>query len=161
MRRELSVWRGPFMTVNPWRQDMQRVFGHFYNDRAWLTVGTPVSADPSPKIDSYVEGDEIHIKADFPGIDPKDVEISLDENRLMLKAERKADRQEEKGGYFYREISYGSFERSFVLPRGVDVEKIAAISKNGMLEVVVPLPESARPKRIMVDVKTEDLTATA
>ena len=149
------------MTVNPWRQDMQRVFGHFYNDRAWPTVGMPVSAGPAPKIDGYVEGDEIHIKADLPGIDPKDVEISLDGNRLTLKAERKADSQEEKDGYFHREISYGSFERSFVLPRGVDAEKIAAISKNGMLEVVVPLPESARPKRIMVDVKTEDLTATA
>ena len=161
MRRELSVWRGPFMTVNPWRQDMQRVFGHFYNDRAWPTGGMPVSAGPAPKIDGYIEGDEIHIKADLPGIDPKDVEISLDGNRLTLKAERKADSQEEKDGYFHREISYGSFERSFVLPRGVDAEKIAAISKNGMLEVVVPLPESARPKRIMVDVKTEDLTATA
>jgi HSP20 family protein len=149
------------MAVNPWRHDMQRVFDHFYNDRAWLTVGTPVSARPTPKIDSYVEGDEIHIKADFPGIDPKDVEISLDANQLTLKAERKADSQEEKGGYFHREISYGSFERSFVLPRGVDVEKIAAISKNGTLEVVVPLPKSATPKRIMVDVKTEDATAAA
>ncbi len=161
MRRELSVWRGSFMAVSPWRQDMQRVFNHFYDDRAWLTVGTPVSAGPAPRIDSYVEGDEIHIKGDFPGIDPKDVEISLDGSRLTLKAERKADSQEEKGRYFHREISYGSFERSFVLPRGVDVEKIAAISKNGTLEVVVPLPESATPKRIMVDVKTEDATATA
>ena len=149
------------MTVNPWRQDMQCVFGHFYNDRAWPTVGMPVSAGPAPKIDGYVEGDEIHIKADLPGIDPKDVEISLDGNRLTLKAERKADSQEEKDGYFHREISYGSFERSFVLPRGVDAEKIAAISKNGTLEVVVPLPKSATPKRIMVDVKSEDATAAA
>ena len=161
MRRELSVWRGPFMTVHPWRHDLQSVFNHLYNDRAWSTVGVPVSEGPATKIDSYVEGDEIHIKADLPGIDPKDVEISLDGNRLTLKAERKADSKEEKGGYFHREIAYGSFERSFVLPRGVDAEKIAAISKNGTLEVVVPLPESATPKRIMVDVKTGDATATA
>ena len=161
MRRELSVWRGPFMTVNPWRKDMQRVFSQFYDERAWPTVGMPVSAGPAPKIDGYVEGDEIHIRADLPGIDPKDVEISLDGNRLTLKAERKVGSHEEIDSYFHREISYGPFERSFVLPRGVDVEKIAAISENGTLEVVVPLPESATPKRIMVDVKTEDATATA
>ena len=149
------------MAVNPWQQDMQRVFNPFRNDHVRLMGGTSVSAVPVPKIDSYVEGDEIHIKADFPGIDSKDVEISLDGNRLTLKAERKADNQWEKGRYFHREISYGVFERSFVLPRGVDAEKVAAISKNGTLEVVVPLPESERPKRIRVDVKTEDATATA
>ena len=163
MRRELSVWRDPFWGRNPrhpW-SDMDSFLNDFFSSRNWPTVRTPGSSEAAPKIDSYVDDGSLHIKADLPGVDPKDVEIALDGNRLTVKGERKAEDEEKQDGYFHKEISYGSFARSFILPKGVDAEKIEASAKNGTLEVVVPFPEEVKPKRITVDVKTEAAESAA
>ncbi len=155
MRRELSVMRGPFGAMNPWRNDMESVMNDFFSSRSWPVVRTGVPSEASFRIDSYVADNRLHIKADLPGVEPKDVEIALDGNRLTVKGERKAENEGKNGGYFHKERSYGSFARSFILPKGIDAEKIEASAKNGTLEVVVPFPEEVKPKRIPVEVKTE------
>ena len=161
MRRELSVWRGPFGTMHPWRQDLESVVNDFFSSRGWPAVRTGMPSEASFRVDSYVDDNRLHIKADLPGVEPKDVEIALDGNRLTVKGERKTEHEDKNDGYFHQERSYGSFARSFVLPKGIDVEKIEATAKNGTLEVVVPFPEEVKPKRIPIDVKTEGATETA
>ena len=140
---------------------MESLMNDFFSSRSWPTVPMTRPSESAPKIDSYVEDQSLHIKADLPGVDPKDVEIALDGNRLTVKGERKAENEEKNSGYFHKEVFYGSFARSFILPKGVDAEKIESHAKNGTLEVVVPFPEEAKPKRITVDVKTESPSAAA
>lgn len=161
MRRELSVWRDPFELGNPW-QDMASVFNDFLSSRDWPAVRMAGPSGTHPKIDSYLDNNTLHIKAELPGVDPKDVEISLDGNRLTLKGERKVEKEDQAAqGYFHKELSYGSFSRSFVLPNGIDASKIEAAAKNGILEVTVPLPETVFPKRVTVQVRNEDASAAA
>ena len=161
MRRELSVWRGPFGTMHPWRHDLESVVNDFFSSRGWPAMRPGMPPEASFRIDSYVDDNTLRIKADLPGVEPEDVEIALEGNRLTVKGERKAEHEEKRGDYFHQERSYGSFARSFVLPKGIDAEKIEASAKNGTLEVVVPFPEEAKPKRIPVDVKTEVGTEAA
>ena len=153
-QREPSVWRDPFEVGRPW-SDVASLFNDFFSSRDW--PGLRADSAPYPRIESYLEDGLLHIKADLPGVDPKDVAIDLDGNRLTLKGERKAEREDKNAnGYFHRELSYGAFSRSFVLPKGVDAGKIAATAKNGTLEVTVPIPEAAAPKRVTVQVKAND-----
>jgi HSP20 family protein len=84
----------------------------------------------------------------FPGIDPKDVEISALENRLIIRGERKARKEADH----YAETSYGRFERSLSLPEGVDRDKIAAKYEHGVLEISMPLPESAVAKKVPIEI---------
>ena len=161
MRRELSVWRGPFGTLPPWRPDLESVVNDFFSSRGWPATRPATPPAASFRIDSYVDDNRLHIKADLPGVEPKDVEIALDGNRLTVKGERKAEREDKNGGYFHQERSCGSFARSFILPRGIDAEQIEARAKNGTLEVVVPFPEEVKPKRIPVDVQPEGATESA
>lgn len=152
-QRELNVWRDPFEMGRPW-SDVASLFNDFFSSRDW--PGPRADSPPYPRIESYLEDGLLHIKADLPGVDPEDVQIDLDGNRLTLKGERKAGREDKNtNGYFHRELSYGAFSRSFVLPKGIDADKIAATAKNGTLEVTVPIPEAAAPKRVTVQVKAD------
>ena len=161
MRRELSVWRGPFGTMHPWRPDLESVVNDLFSSRGWPAARPGMPSEASFRIDSYVDDNTLHIKADLPGVEPKDVEVALDGNRLTVKGERKAEHAEKDGDYFHQERSYGSFARSFMLPEGIEAEKIEARAKNGTLEIVVPFPAEGKPKRIPVDVKTEVATDVA
>ena len=91
------------------------------------------------------------IQLALSGVDPKDVKVSLMDNVLTIKGERKADHDTAGKDYFVREVSYGAFERSFALPEGVDGAQVEAKYTNGMLEVRVPAPRAALP--MMIEVK--------
>ncbi|PYN91447.1 MAG: hypothetical protein DMD91_34195 [Candidatus Rokuibacteriota bacterium] len=84
------------------------------------------------------------------GVDPKDVAVSLMDNVLTVKGERKADHDSTGKDYFVREVAYGAFQRSIALPEGVDAAEVAAKSANGILEVRVPAPRAATPRTIEV-----------
>lgn len=86
------------------------------------------------------------------GVDPKEVEVSLMDNVLTIKGERKAERDNAGNDYFVREVAYGTFQRSFALPKGVDAAQVEAKYAHGMLEVRVPAPQVATPRTIEVKV---------
>jgi len=83
-------------------------------------------------------------------VDPKQVEVSLMDNFLTVKGERKANHDSTGKEYFVREVTYGAFERSVTLPEGVDAAQVEAKYANGMLEVRVPAPRAATPRMIEV-----------
>ena len=91
------------------------------------------------------------IQLALPGVDPKDVKVTLMDNVLTVKGESKADHDTTGKDYFVREVVYGAFQRSFGLPDGVDAAAVEAKYTNGVLEVRVPAPRAATP--MMIEVK--------
>jgi len=106
----------------------------------------------APAIDVTSQNGDIVIRAELPGVKPEDVDITLHDNVLTISGERKAEQEEERGGYYIRERRYGSFSRSLTLPQGVDESKINARYEHGVLELTV---EGAavlqEPKRIQIE----------
>ena len=105
----------------------------------------------TPSIESRVENGNIIVRADLPGIEAKDVSISVLGNQLTIEGERKQEEKKEEKDYFYRELSYGKFSRTMTLPEGVDANMVKASYKNGVLEVTVPAPKQLESKKIPVE----------
>ena len=103
-----------------------------------------------PAVEGRIEDDAYVIQLALPGVDPKDVTVSLMENILTIKGERKADHDTAGKDYFVREVAYGSFQRDFNLPEGVDASKVDAKYAQGVLEVRVPRPKAVTPRMIQV-----------
>ena len=103
-----------------------------------------------PAAEGRIEDGTYVIQLALPGVDPKDVAVSLMDNVLTVKGERKAEPDTTDKDYFVREVAYGGFQRSFALPEGVDGAQVEAKYANGMLEVRVPAPQAATPRTIEV-----------
>ena len=110
-----------------------------------------VTSNWTPAVDIKEEDDRFVLQADVPGVDPKDIEITMDAGVLTIKGERKHEAQEESNGYKRVERSYGAFYRRFSLPDSADAERITATGKNGVLEVVIPKQEKVQPRKIAVN----------
>jgi HSP20 family protein len=135
--------RSPFREL---AREMEETFGRFFpawsEERGWM-----------PAVDMVDEKDEIVVKADLPGLDQKDIEVTVQDGTLTIRGERKEEREEKKEDYFYAERSYGTFMRSLPLPRGVDADKVKATFKKGVLEVRLPKAKEAKGKS--VEIKAE------
>ncbi|MDX1518976.1 MAG: Hsp20/alpha crystallin family protein [Gammaproteobacteria bacterium] len=104
-----------------------------------------------PAVDIREEDDRFVIHADLPGVDPKDIEITMDNGVLSLKGERSVEKNEEDSkGYTRIERAHGTFYRRFSLPDTADADRIEAKGKNGVLEITLPKLEQKQPKRITV-----------
>jgi HSP20 family protein len=106
----------------------------------------------APPVDIYETEDAIVLKAELPGIDPKDVEVRVEDNTLYLKGERNYEKDVNEQNYHRIERSYGSFARSFTLPNSISAEKVKAEYKDGLLTLTMPKREEAKPKTIKIDV---------
>jgi HSP20 family protein len=106
-----------------------------------------------PAIECHLEAGNLIVKADLPGIDPKDVNISLLGTQLTIEGERKMEKAEEREGYMYRELPYGKFSRVLTLPEGIDADKIKTVYKNGVLEISMPVPPQMVSKKIPIEVQ--------
>jgi HSP20 family protein len=105
----------------------------------------------SPAIESHVDNGNLIVKADLPGVDPKEVTVSVVGNQLTIAGERKHEEKKEEKDYFYRELAYGKFARSLPMPEGVDLEHVKAVFKNGVLEVTMPAPKQLAAKKIQIE----------
>jgi HSP20 family protein len=103
-----------------------------------------------PAVEGRIEDGTYVMQFALAGVDPKNVGVSVMDNVLTVKGERKADHDTAGKDYFVREVAYGAFQRSFTLPEGVDAAQVEAKFANGMLEVKVPAPRTATPKMIEV-----------
>jgi len=131
------------------RDRLNRFFGR--ND-AWDTEGAALlAADWAPSVDILEKEDEILIKAELPGIESRDVAVTIDNNVLTIKGERHLEKDVKKESYYRVERAYGSFSRSFVLPNTVDTGNVRAEYKDGLLTLV--LPKAATTKSRTVEIK--------
>ena len=103
-----------------------------------------------PPVDIYETEQNIVLKAELPGVDPKDVEATVHEGTLYLKGERKYEKEVKEENYHHVERAYGSFARSFELPASVDADKVQAEFKDGILTLTMPKKEEAKAKRIKI-----------
>ena len=107
----------------------------------------------SPSIEVVEKNDRYIVKAELPGVKKEDVDISISENVLTIKGERKETANVKEEEIQYCEMTYGSFSRSFTLPTRVDADKISATYENGILDVTLPKSVAAMPKKIEVKTK--------
>ena len=106
----------------------------------------------APPVDIFEQGNDVVLKAELPGVDPKDVDIRIENNVLTLKGERKLEDQIKQESYHRVERSYGSFTRAFTLPSTVDTGNVKANYKDGVLRITLPKREEAKPKQSQVQI---------
>lgn len=103
-----------------------------------------------PAVDAFRKDGETIVRMDMPGVDPKEVEVSVAEDSLIIKGERKKAKEIKERDYHYHETSYGKFEHRLILPKGIDRDKVAARYKNGVLEISVPVPAHLAERRVPI-----------
>ena len=106
-----------------------------------------------PAVDVAETDKAYEITAELPGMDEKNIEVKFADGVLTIKGEKKDEKEEKKKDYYLSERSYGSFQRSFQVPDGVDTDKIEATFKNGILTVVLPKSTEAQKATKKIDVK--------
>jgi HSP20 family protein len=131
----------PFSELGDLRARFNRMFEDMGEGRegAWL-----------PAVDIVRDDDNLVIKADIPGITPDDVTIEVEGDMLRVSGSHEEESEDKRDDYLRRERRYGAFYRSFQLPPGVDPNAIAAKTRDGVLEVTVPLPSTAKKEPIQI-----------
>lgn len=142
------IQRDPWSLMNQWHHDVERVF-HGLEDRLSAS-GEVTEASWAPAVDIKEEDDAYVLRADLPGVDPKDIELHMEDGTLTLKGQRKSETTEEKDNYRRIERATGSLYRRFTLPDTADEENISATSVNGVLQVRIPKQEKVLSRRIEV-----------
>lgn len=107
----------------------------------------------SPLVDIYETDENIVLKAELPGVDKSEVSVEVKDNTLILKGERKREKELKEENYHRIERSFGTFMRSFSLPVTVKQDHVKARFKDGVLEVTLPKSEEAKPKQVKVEVE--------
>jgi HSP20 family protein len=128
--------------------DVDRLFEDFFSP-APFHAGWPSAA---PAVDVEETPDGYAFRADLPGMQPKDVKITMNGDTLTLRGERKREEKKTEGALHRIERSYGSFERSFTLEQPVRADQIKASYRDGVLEIHVPKADEAKPREIEVQV---------
>jgi HSP20 family protein len=147
MTRELTK-REPFREVSRLRREMDRLWEDFFGPgpralRPWSEAWIPA-------VDVAEAANKVTVKAEVPGLDPKEIDISLVGDLLTIKGEKKSEREEKKENYQLVERSYGSFSRAIRLPAAVDADKIEARYDQGVLTVTCPKKKGVKPKAITI-----------
>jgi len=149
-RREPSpFWGGP-RVLDDFRTEMERLFDSFGFGGGLLPSFGDFGRQAfewTPQTEVFERDNNLVVRADLPGLKKEDVNIDLEENRIAIRGERKSEHEENQGGIYRSERSYGSFYRSIPLPPGVDGDKANATFNDGVLEITMPLPEKRSPGR--------------
>jgi HSP20 family protein len=138
-------WAQPNRFQNEIKQVFDRFFGEDEGDQSNV-----VTSQWIPRVDIKEEDKRFVILADIPGVDPKDIEVSMDKGILTIRGERKSENTEQDGKLTRVERSYGAFYRRFALPDSADAEGISATGKHGVLEIAIPKKPETTPRRINV-----------
>ena len=141
----------PVREIDSLQGEMNRLFSSFFETPT--TRGGNGSATARrwiPAMDLIETGDHFVLKADLPGMDEGDVNIEVENNVLTVSGERKTAHEEKHEGYYRLERATGAFSRSLTLPEGIDPESVTATFNNGVLEVRVPKPAEAKPRRVQI-----------
>jgi HSP20 family protein len=153
-----EAWR-PFEAL---RREVDRLFEDFGRDDFWrrpfrslagLERNLAKKFIASPAVDVSESSKAYEITAELPGLDEKNIEVSLANGGLTIKGEKKEEKEEKQKDYHLSERSYGSFERYFTLPESVDSDKIEASFKNGILKVTLPKTAEAQKPAKKIEVK--------
>ena len=154
--RTIARWE-PFRGVTTLQDQVNRLFNDVFERKG---EESSLSAW-APAVDIYETEHELVVKADLPDVDPKDLDIRVENNILTIRGERKFEKKVSEENYLRVERSYGSFARSFTLANTVNADAIKADYQNGVLTLTVPKREEAKPKQIKVSINTPAVAAAA
>ncbi len=108
----------------------------------------------SPAVNSFIKDNAFYLQTELPGVGKDDLDISIEENMLTIKGERKESSEKEERDYLLKESRYGSFVRRVTLPDGVNTDKVHAICEDGVLEITMPIEKkSATSRKVLVEGK--------
>ena len=140
----------PYREMNSLQREINNLFADFKSEGGKDERGAGGDGAYMPAVDISENDKEFLLKAWLPGMEQKDIDVSLEENRLTIKGEKKEEKEEKGENYIRKEISSGSFYRAFNLTVPVKEDEIKASYKNGILELVLPKEEKAKPKKIEI-----------
>jgi HSP20 family protein len=143
MASQMSVWR-PFADFGELRQRMDELFrqGGIGGEGAW-----------APSVDVIRKDGTVVLRADLPGIKPDEVKVTVEDGVLTVSGEHTEESEEKEDSYMRRERRSGSFSRSMTLPPGVNAEDIESTTKDGVLEVTIPLPKAEEKKAVEIETR--------
>jgi len=132
-------------------QEMDRFMDKFFGRHPVRAALSDVMV-PSPDLEMFDKNDEIVVKAEVPGLDKPEIQVSVDGNLLTMKGEKKKEKETKDEDYYFSERAYGAFSRSLRLPVDVKTDKVIANLNNGVLEVHLPKAEEAKGKQTSIPV---------
>jgi len=147
MAWELTTWK-PLRELDKMRGEMDRLWDSFFEGKPHVRFG-----EWFPILDVSETKNDLVVKVELPGMDQKDIDVSLSDGHLTIKGEKKKEKEEKEENYHFIERSYGTFTRSVQLPKEVKHDKISASYKNGILKVVLPKSEEAKKKEVKIKVE--------
>ena len=138
----------------PSLRDMQEEINRVFNEKIIGADDKSVveTSEWSPRVDIIEKKNHYSILVDIPGVDPKDIKITMNDGILTIEGERKLEKKEEQENFYRYERSYGSFARRFALPDNANADKISAKGKNGVLDISIPKSEKPPAKEITIEV---------
>ena len=142
---EITPWR-PLRELSSLRREMEDLWENLAGEREFL----PMRGEWMPALDVSETKDSLIVKAEVPGMEPKDIDISLTGDLLTLKGEKKQKTEEKKENFHRIETRYGAFSRTIRVPVSVDSDKIEASYDNGVLKIVLPKKEEVKAKQIEI-----------
>ena len=152
----MAHWLSPFRKESPslplassLQREVNRLFDSFFDDFGTMA---PASAGFAPALDIEETADAFLVTVEMPGVDPKNVEVTALGTELTIKGEVKPAEEHKDRTWHRRERRSGTFLRSLSLPVPIDADQIKAVSKNGILELVLPKKAEARPRAIKVQI---------
>lgn len=125
-------------------RDMEEMFNRALSSLPYPGVSEEVSGEWSPRLDIAETEEAVMVKAELPGMDREDLEILLEKDRLIIKGEKKHEKEEKGAGYYLSERAFGSFCRSVQLPMTVERERVEATFRNGVVTITLPKAEEAK-----------------
>jgi HSP20 family protein len=141
----------PFADVVSFRDAMER----FFDDRFWrpITFGNG-ERQAVPALDLYTTPDAVIAKVALPGVKPEDVDVSISDDIVTITGTFKEEKETTEAGFVHKELSRGSFSRSFALPTAIKAEAAIAAFKDGLLTLTLPKTEEVKPKHVKVEVSS-------
>ena len=150
----LTRW-DPFRELNVLQERMNRLFQDYApRGEQELTAG-----NFAPPVDIYEDEQNVTLKVEVPGLDPKDVDVRVENNTLTIRGERKFEKDEKEENFHRVERHYGAFVRSFTLPNTVDTDNVKAEYDNGVLKIQLAKRAEAKPKQIKINVGQKTIEA--
>jgi HSP20 family protein len=137
----------PFGEMMTLRQAMDRLFDDDYRPFRWLAGGPDGPALP---LDVTADADRVTIEAALPGINPEDVDITVENGTVTISGRTASERKAEEGSYVLQEIRRGNFSRTVTLPNGLEPDKAKATFENGILRLEIPKAEQLKPRQIKI-----------
>ncbi len=136
------------------RHEMDRIFDDFFRGFSAMEPFADRTGAFAPRLDVTETDKELKVRAELPGMDEKDVEVTLTPGTLTIRGEKKEEHEEKNGTYYRMERSFGSFSRSIPLPREVDQDKVSAAFKKGILTITLPKSGDTEERSRKIPVKT-------